>query len=323
MQFGEGKTAKQAQRETMNDFTPSRLVADASWRGEITVKKMRVWADNQYRGQNVKWQQTFDSTLEIANLVLAPVFGLRVVAEYRVWDHHVPGNSLANDLLVLASRDPGDDVFAVVGLTSSLPLVSATFDDLGMAQIGGRHMILRGYADLEERKQYEAAFRDLTQEERELALQQRREHKTAVVFLHELAHNLGAEHDAEENMITSAGYSHRAKAFSASARDVMMRSIDARLGRASTKPETAPAPPQPEAAREPLVFHVDAAGRVMRGEQVVDDATLDKLLADAFASSAQTEIAIKRARKAPAAVVNRIVSRATAIGLTRVSMSLY
>ena len=61
----------------------------------------------------------------------------------------------------------------------------------------------------------------------------------------------------------------------------------------------------------------------MRGEQVVDEATLDKLLADAFASSAQTEIAIKRARKAPAAVVNRIVSRATAIGLTRVSMSLY
>ncbi|MBA3504060.1 MAG: hypothetical protein H0T65_27105, partial [Deltaproteobacteria bacterium] len=63
--------------------------------------------------------------------------------------------------------------------------------------------------------------------------------------------------------------------------------------------------------------------QVMHGNQIVDEASLDKLLVDAFASSPHTEIAIKRARKAPPAVVNRIVSRATATGLTRVSMTLY
>ena len=329
MKFGEGKTAKQAQRETMSDFTPARLVVDTKWQGEVTTRTIRVYADDQYRTQNVKWQQTFDGTVELANVVLTPLFGLRLVAQYRKWDRNVPGSTLANDLEALAAVDPGTDVFADVGLTSALPLVSATFDELGIAQLGGRHLMVRGYADLEERKLYEDAFRDLMPEERELALEQRRHHKTAVVLVHELGHNLGVEHDAEEDVIMSAGYSHRATKLSPRSHEIMLKAIDARLGRGTAKPEDTPAQtaiaentpaPIPPGSREVLIFYITETGAISYGDATLDDAALDGLFAD---KGSATELVIKRARKAPKKAVERIVGRASARGLTKVSITLY
>src|SRR5262245_7263923 len=203
MRFGGGKSATEAQHETMNEMSPAQLATGARWAGEVATGKIRVWADGRYRAQNVRWQRSFEEPLELVNLVLEPVFGVRVVPEFHVWERDVAGSTLADDLQALAERDPGHDVIAVVGLTSSLPLVSATFDDLGYAGLGGRHRIVRGYADLEERKLYADAFRDLLPSERELALDARRRHKTAVVLLHELGHTFGADHGAEQDTIMS------------------------------------------------------------------------------------------------------------------------
>jgi hypothetical protein len=237
MQFGAGKSARQAQHETMSDLAPVQLETASKWGGEITTRKIRVWADDQYRAQNVRWQRSFEAPIELANLVLTSLFGVRLAPEYHAWERHVAGSTIAADLEALAERDPGRDVLLVVGLTSSLPLVSATFDELGYASVGGSHLIVRGYADLEERKLYADAFRDLLPEERELSLEARRHHKTAVVLLHEIGHTFGADHDADQDTIMNASYSHRAGSFSTQARDVMLRTIDRRLGRASTTGE--------------------------------------------------------------------------------------
>lgn len=337
MTFGEGKTAKQAQRDTMADFTPTRLVVNEKWSGEVTTKRVRVWADTQYRAQNVKWQQTFASTLELSNVVLEPLFGLRLVADYRVWDRHAPAATLADELAALLAHDPGEDgIFAVIGLTSSLPLVSATFDELGYANVHGRHLVLRGYADLEERKLYADAFHDLLPAEREMALEQKRQHKTTVVLLHELGHNFGYEHDGGADFIMSASYSPKTVRFSPEARDTIRKGIDARLGRgepvapevttvAPPSPKVTPAatPPIAPAAEGPMVFHVTWTGDVFRGNRGVTDADVDAMLAEAFARDRTTEIVIKRAKKAPRAIVQRIVSRATAVGLTKVSITVY
>lgn len=327
MSFGDGKTAKQSQHEVLAEQTPGRLVVAEKWNGEVASRTVRVWADNQFRAQNLKWQQTFDETLELANLVLTPLFGLRLVAEYRVWERHVPGSTLTDDLAALVEQDPASDgVFAVIGLTSSLPLVSATFEQLGLANIGGRHLVVRGYADLAERKLYADVFRDLLPEERELALVQRRQHKTAVVFLHELGHNLGAEHDDGDDLIMSAAYSHRSAELSPHAKTVMRETIDARLGRRTTgaRPEVSPTPAAITAPREPLVLIIAPTGEISHGaQQSLSDLELENLLAEAFAADKTTEVIIQRARKAPSDAVKRIVSRATAIGLTKVSIALY
>jgi biopolymer transport protein ExbD len=340
MKFGAGKSAKQAQRDTMSDFTPARLVPQGKWGGDVATRKIRVWADNQYRAQNVRWQQSFEEPLEFANLVLTPLFGLRLVAEYSAWERHAPGSTLADDITALAERDPGGDVFAVVGLTSSLPLVSATFEELGNAVVGGRHLVLRGYADLEERKQYADAFPDLRADERELALEQLRRHKTAVVLLHELGHNLGAGHDGDADTIMNASYSRRAGSFSAPTRDAMLGVIDQRLQRPSSRPDAGPTtatnvaqPREPGAAttvetkpREPMVRHAPVIIRVTKsGATIVEGKTLDAvalgtLLEVTFAEDPETQIEIRTDRKVPVGSVASVIDRAKAIGLTRFAL---
>jgi hypothetical protein len=59
------------------------------------------------------------------------------------------------------------------------------------------------------------------------------------------------------------------------------------------------------------------------GDKGLDDIDLDNLLHDAFTTDRATEIAIKRTRKAPAIALERIVGRASGIGLTRVSVTMY
>jgi biopolymer transport protein ExbD len=333
MTFGSGKTAKQAQRDTMSDFGPARLATDQKWPGEVETKKIRVWADNQYRTQNRQWQQSFEKPLELANLVLTPVVGVHLRAEYVVWDRHVPDATLNDDIEALMERDPGNDVFMVVGLTSSLPLVSATFDELGRAMIGGRHMVMRGYADLAERKMYANAFPDLRAEEREMALDHLRHHKTAVVLLHEIGHVLGAEHEPDGDTIMKATYSNHATAFSASSRAVMLRTVDQRLQRKSTTadpiaPKTASAPvpaestPRaPKVHRAPVIIRVTKKGEtIVDGKRLKGDA-LDARLQEVFSEDAETKIVIQEDRKVPTGAVGALLDRAKAIGFSNFELA--
>lgn len=326
MTFGSGKSAKQAQHDTMSEMGPARLATDEKWKGEVVTKRIRVWADDQYRTQNRQWQKTFEEPLELANLVLEPVIGVHLVAEYGVWERNVPGAPLGDDLAALQERDPGDDVFAVIGLTSSLPLVSATFDQLGLAYVNGRHIVLRGYADLAERKIYANAFPDLRAEEREMALVQLRHHKTAVVLLHEIGHILGARHDDEEDTIMNAHYSAHATAFSAHARAVMLGTADERVGRggpatAAARPTAAATgTPKPVAAvtpHAPIVIRVTKkSATIVDGKPLAGDALEDALKA-AFEQDPATKIVISEDKGVPTGVVGSLIDRAKAIGLTK------
>jgi len=339
MHFGEGKTAKQAQHDTMNELGPARLVTGEKWKGDVETRKIRVWADQQYRTQNRNWQKSFEDPLGLANLVITPIFGLRLVAEYVVWDRYEPGSTLADDMAALQEQDPGNDVFAVVGLTSSLPLVSSTFEQLGLGALGGRHIVLRGYNDLEERKMYANAFPDLRAEERELALEHLRHHKTAVVLLHELGHVLGVDHETDSTTIMNASYSNHATAFSPHARAVMLHSVDQRLHRKSDAPEVAtapttptqppspppsPSPPSPPTAsappkvhHAPIIIRVTTKGTTIVDGKLLEAEALDALLKATFAEDPETKIVINEDRKVPTGAVGELIDRAKAIGFTK------
>ncbi|HUS31117.1 MAG TPA: biopolymer transporter ExbD [Kofleriaceae bacterium] len=348
MRFGEGKTAKQAQRDTMTEIGPSRLATGETWKGEVTTRTVRVYADGPYRTQNIHWQDTFNEALELTNIVLTPLFGVRLVADYHVWDRDVPGATLADSLDALRAHDPGDDnIFAVIGLTSSLPLVSATFDQLGYASVGGRHIMLRGYADLEERKAYANAFPDLTPEERELALVHLRHHKSAVILLHELGHNLGMDHEVAENTIMNASYSSHATAFSPTARSTMLASVDKRLNRASstTPPSSTPtptptptpvlasAPPPPHATtpspttdtptmpHDPILIRVTKKAATMVNGKTLDTDALDTLLKATFAEAPKTRIIISQDRNLPPGVMGDLLDRLKAAGFAKVEFA--
>lgn len=83
MTFGSGKTAKQAQHDTLVTFTPGRLSYEKSWPGPVMDAKIRVYADDEFRTQNHKWREEFEDHLDYVNAVLAAKLGVRLVPDYR------------------------------------------------------------------------------------------------------------------------------------------------------------------------------------------------------------------------------------------------
>jgi biopolymer transport protein ExbD len=187
---------------------------------------------------------------------------------------------------------------------------------------------------------YANAFPDLRPEERELALEHLRHHKTAVVLLHEIGHVLGVEHETDTSLIMNAMYSTDATQFSPQARQVMLRSVDQRLHRNATAPEVpapvtaaAPAPhsaatPTPQSAAtparvEPAVRHAPIVIRVTKtrvtivdGKKLSADA-LDTLLKTAIADDPTTKIVINEDRNVPTGVVGDLIDHAKALGFTK------
>ncbi|HEY1553296.1 MAG TPA: biopolymer transporter ExbD [Kofleriaceae bacterium] len=315
IKFGAGKSAQEAQEVTLGKLMPPQLVTEPSLGTEIRTEKLRVWADDEYRAQNLHWQQTFQDELDYANAVLAPLLGIRYVAEYQEWHRHAPGTTLEDDLAALAQQDPGDGVFTVVGLTSSLGLTTATFDAIGVASLPGNHVMLRGYADLEERRAFDLAFPKIPPDDREAVLEARRRHKTTGVLLHELGHNFGAPHDQESDTLMNPFYSDKAAAFDERSLAIMRRTLDARLGRT---PVVAAAPAMLHAQ---LVVGLTATGGLVLGGQSIDLDTFDELLRRTYADDPATEVVVRTARGAPQARAMDVLSHAKAAGFQRMSIA--
>lgn len=53
IRFGQGKSAEEAQHQTMAEMTPPQLGAEPEWTDKLHVQKIRVWADEQYRTENL------------------------------------------------------------------------------------------------------------------------------------------------------------------------------------------------------------------------------------------------------------------------------
>ena len=68
--IGGGKSSTEIQHEGLGKLFPAQLTAPNKWTGEVRVAKLRVWADDEYRAQNVRWQHGFEEQLDYANQVL-------------------------------------------------------------------------------------------------------------------------------------------------------------------------------------------------------------------------------------------------------------
>jgi len=314
IKFGAGKSEEEAQHETLGKLMPPQLAADKEWRGEIRRLKLRVWADDEYRAQNVQWQRTFQEELDYANTVVEPMLGVRFDAEYKVWQRHAPGATLDEVLEALARQDPGEGVFSVVGLTSAMGLASATFEHIGLANLPGRYMMLRDYADREEAQTFDRAFPKIGQEERKVVHEARRRHKTTSLFLHELGHNLGAPHEDTETIMNPT-YSDKAAGFSDRSRELMRANIDARLGRESRPMATAVAKKHPT-----LVLGMTREGQATLGGQQLDADTVDELLRRSLADDRETEVIVNVVAGTPNDAMVRLIDRAKAAGVHRVSI---
>ncbi len=339
--FGGGKSRQQVVYEAAEKITPTRVRAVGAWPGEVQTKKVRVWADDEYRAQHVRWQEGFQEILDDANDILAAQFGVRLTAEYVSWSYRPsPGQPLEETLAALTSQDPGTGAFVVVGLTSSLSLVTSTFDQLGVGQLPGRYLVIRGYSDIHERQALEMSFVDLTKQDRTLMFDARKHHKRLSLLLHELGHVFGADHAAAEpSSLMMPSYSVQANQFDAASRTSILATLDSRLQRTSRRPAdpvaaepAKPAPPPPPVERKPLTLDprdttpvieiiVDAQGRRTVNGKLQADAMLDGLLLLAFDKHKRTRIYVRVDAGSPVEIVNDVVARAKKVGLQRVTVT--
>ena len=331
MHFGGGKTRSQVEHETVTEMTPPALAPDGAWHGAVRTATIRVYADDDYRGQNARWQQTFEQVLADANQVLAADYGVRLVPEFHTWDRHEPAAELADGLAELAKLDAGDGdgVLAVVGLTSSMPLTRGDFEQIGMAELGGRHLIVRGYADVEERAAFARSFDSIDDDDKEAMFQARRRHRNATAFLHELGHDLGAPHSATSDTIMSPMYSLHATSFDPDSRALILKALDARLNPTAAPPPAA-APPRPDLpdpswlertaanGHTVLIIGVDRRGGRIVGGNTLDDATLDGLLAEVAHDDPTTEIEVHAMPGATAGAVQGTLEHVRKAGLEHV-----
>jgi len=325
--FGGGKSRTQAQHDVLAEFTPPGFDTDAVSNAPVKEVRVRVWADEEYRSQNMGWQRVFQQGFDEANKVLVAKLRLRLVPDFQAWSYRAPtGATLSDRLLELVKQDAGNDVFAVIGLTGSLAIVEATFEELGVAHVGGRHMMMRGYADIEERKAFRDAFPDLKKEELERSHALRRLHKTAAVLLHELGHNLGVDHESTPDTMMNGGYSHNTTGFSDQALKTMSQNIPTHqdgpprpIPVANAQPASAPKPGQPAKSGNSIELIVTAKGQIMLGGNILVGAALKETLESSPKIDPGVELVIQKAPGAPAGVVNDLELRARKAGFVYVT----
>jgi hypothetical protein len=112
----------------------------------------------------------------------------------------------------LETEDTGDGAQWVVGFVQSVPGVVTDYHVLGVARPFTKYLVLRGSADPDEL----AALKDgFGEAESQKIYSARRHHKIVTVFLHELAHTLGAVHRTAKDTIMSPVYDAKETGFDA------------------------------------------------------------------------------------------------------------
>jgi len=193
------------------------------------VLRVRVHATTGYAVETVEWPRQFARLIEDVNRIVEPTLDARLdVVGASSWNPELPNDDLDPLLSKLRHLDAGDDVDCVVGLAGSLPVFAHSFHQLGLGEILGKHIVVRGMNDAREREALEVELSRLAAEDREALYQTRKRHKATAVFLHELGHNLGAIHETDDSFIMNARYAKSMSGFSPASAEVMRITLEHR-----------------------------------------------------------------------------------------------
>lgn len=172
---------------------------------ELRRQRVVVVATREYTSQVSNWEARFRANVAAANEILRRdvLLELEVVLG-GFWQGG--SESLPLGLQRLRREFPGQPGDLVVGLVQATSLLPNSFHKLGMAEVGGRHLVVRAANDAIEYDNIQRLFRGLSQQERTRLYSQRRTHRAATVLIHEIAHCFGARHSQGGADIMNANY---------------------------------------------------------------------------------------------------------------------
>lgn len=205
--------AKRAQEREAARVTPTDLKAlsGAGANGRLTPIRVHVYASPKYTAQVVDAPKRFGETVEEANRVLSGAGVVLDVASFETWSPSE--DDLPVTLSALEKAYPGNGEDLYVGLVGSVPRLALSFHDVGYATVLGHHMVLRAPSRADDVDAIQRNLDELSTEEREQLIKSRRNHRAAVVLLHELGHTLGAVHETAESSIMSTSYAAERSTF--------------------------------------------------------------------------------------------------------------
>jgi hypothetical protein len=205
--------AKRAQEREAARVTPTDLKAlsGAGANGRLTPIRVHVVASPKYTAQVIDAPKRFRETVDEANCVLSGAGVVLDVASFETWSPSE--DDLPVTLAALEKAFPGNGEDLYVGLVGSVPRLALSFHDVGYATVLGHHVVLRAPSRADDVDAIQRNLDELSTEEREQLIRSRRNHRAAVVLLHELGHTLGAVHETAESSIMSTSYAAERSAF--------------------------------------------------------------------------------------------------------------
>lgn len=213
--------------------------APAARDASVRVQRLRVRAlvTRSFTAQVVDAPRHLRDLFEDVNRITEPELGLHLeLVDTRPWPM-VDEDDIVKTFDALRTTDAGGDVDWVVGFVGSLPRATRSFHDVGRGALVGKHLLVRAPSSAERHDSIEKSFDELPEEQRRDLEKRLRRHRATTVFLHELGHTLGAEHDTSPQSIMFPEYNAKVTAFGAGSVDVMREGMAKRNARAA-----APAP---------------------------------------------------------------------------------
>ncbi len=205
-------TPAQAQARAARDLLPVDLVVPDGKPPPTHTFHARVWADAGFR-QRPHWRSYLEDIVRRVNLYLVPAFGAELEVTVQPWERG-GASSLDAMLNQLENDDAGDGADWVIGFVGADQAVSADYHRLGVAELMGKHFLLRDMNDADEARALEQVFTRLGDKDKAEIYAARKRHKETLCFLHEWAHTLGHPHEPDQGRVMAPAYSHRAAMFS-------------------------------------------------------------------------------------------------------------
>lgn len=205
---------------------PATLEADRPREGDPRTVTVRVWADPAVRALP-GWRDEITEQLDYASQLLTPLVGARLQIEgWREWDRVGDPHGA---LRALAEADDAADVTWVIGYVAPAEVASTAMSELGSAQLLGRHVVVRAYAEQAETTALTAKLPDLGEAQRAEVLAAHRRHKQTVVLLHMLATTLGGIPESDPAWILHPSYTRKQRGFAARTTELLTLALDERL----------------------------------------------------------------------------------------------
>jgi hypothetical protein len=221
--------AKAAQQRLAASSTPASIGVETGEPDHGQAKhtyRIRMRPNAHYLAQTVDAEGQLRELVDDADRVLEPGLGLELEVEaIKPWSFD-DDDRLEGAMKALAKDDAGEDVDVVVGLIGALPRPTESLHEVGLAELLGKHVIVRASSRLGEHDAVDRAMPDLDVDARERVVRARRRHRAEAVFLHEIGHALGALHEIDPASVMHPAYDTRMHAFGDNAIVLMRLALD-------------------------------------------------------------------------------------------------